>query len=155
MAELEREQRVRMDTAVRGLKTVSDKIRALDQAGYSRSEIARFLDKRYQHVRNVLVEAERKAELAQAEGGQPPRQEWAQVGPDGRVVIPAVYRRLLGIEGGGAILMLLEDGEIRLVGRNAAVQRAQNLVSRYVPAGTRLTDELMKDRRAETAREGS
>lgn len=37
------------------LATVSAKIRALDAAGYTRSQIAKFLDKRYQHVRNVLV----------------------------------------------------------------------------------------------------
>ena len=36
-------------------KTVSAKIRALDAAGYTRSQIANFLGKRYQHVRNVLV----------------------------------------------------------------------------------------------------
>lgn len=36
-------------------KTVSSKIRALDAAGYTRSQIANFLGKRYQHVRNVLV----------------------------------------------------------------------------------------------------
>lgn len=36
-------------------KTVSAKIRALDAAGYTRSQIANFLGKRYQHVRNVLI----------------------------------------------------------------------------------------------------
>ncbi len=40
---------------------VSQKIRALSAAGVSRAEIARLLNKRYQHVRNVLVDAERKA----------------------------------------------------------------------------------------------
>ena len=34
--------------------TVADKIRALAAAGYPRADIARFLGKRYQHVRNVL-----------------------------------------------------------------------------------------------------
>jgi hypothetical protein len=34
---------------------VSQKIRKLDASGFSRSEIAKFLDKRYQHVRNVLI----------------------------------------------------------------------------------------------------
>lgn len=37
------------------LTTVSSRIRALDAAGYTRSQIAKFLNKRYQHVRNVLV----------------------------------------------------------------------------------------------------
>lgn len=40
---------------VAGLTTKADKIRALDAAGFSRTEIAQFLNIRYQHVRNTLV----------------------------------------------------------------------------------------------------
>lgn len=40
---------------------VSDKIRELNRMGISRAQIARLLNKRYQHVRNVLVADERKA----------------------------------------------------------------------------------------------
>lgn len=46
----------RMAAIAGRLDTVSDKIRALDAAGYRRADIARFLGKRYQHVRNVLVD---------------------------------------------------------------------------------------------------
>lgn len=42
---------------IEGLVTKSDKIRELARAGYSRTEISAFLDIRYQHVRNVLVQA--------------------------------------------------------------------------------------------------
>lgn len=41
--------------ALAALTTVSSKIRYLDAAGYTRSEIAAKLGKRYQHVRNVLI----------------------------------------------------------------------------------------------------
>jgi len=41
--------------AINALPTTSAKIRALNAQGKSRSEIAKILDKRYQHVRNVLV----------------------------------------------------------------------------------------------------
>jgi hypothetical protein len=34
---------------------VSAAIRGLDQLGFTRSEIAAMLEKRYQHVRNILV----------------------------------------------------------------------------------------------------
>lgn len=37
------------------LNTVSSKIRYLDDQGLTRSEIAFKLNKRYQHVRNVLI----------------------------------------------------------------------------------------------------
>lgn len=154
MAKLSREQQAEMQKLVSGLEVTADKIRTLGAAGYERSAIAKFLDIRYQHVRNVLVAAEQKREgFRESAAGEPPRQEWASVGFDGRVVIPAAYRKLLGIEGGGHVLMLLEDGEVRLVGRDAAVRRAQELVARYVPSGTSLSDELIRDRQAELARE--
>ena len=38
-----------------GLPTKSAKIRYLDQQGLTRSEIAKLLGIRYQHVRNVLI----------------------------------------------------------------------------------------------------
>ena len=40
---------------VQALQTTADKIRALATAGYDRVEIAKILDIRYQHVRNVLL----------------------------------------------------------------------------------------------------
>jgi hypothetical protein len=40
---------------VKNLQTTSDKIRALANAGYDRVEISKYLDIRYQHVRNVLL----------------------------------------------------------------------------------------------------
>ena len=42
---------------VEGLSTKSAKIRALNEAGFERAEIAQFLGIRYQHVRNVLVQS--------------------------------------------------------------------------------------------------
>ena len=44
-----------MDKLTRYLPTKSAKIRLLADHGVSRSEIARYLDIRYQHVRNVLI----------------------------------------------------------------------------------------------------
>ena len=41
---------------IEGLSTKSAKIRALSEAGFSRTEIAQFLGIRYQHVGNVLVQ---------------------------------------------------------------------------------------------------
>lgn len=44
-----------MTSICKGLPTKSAKIRALAAKDYSRSEIAKFMGIRYQHVRNVLV----------------------------------------------------------------------------------------------------
>ena len=49
------EERVEADKVVEGLTTKADKIRALANAGYLRTEISKFLGIKYQHVRHVLV----------------------------------------------------------------------------------------------------
>ena len=152
--ELASETRVAMDKIVAGASSKSEKIRALGRAQFRRADIARYLNIRYQFVRNVLEQTEREGKDEPGEpGAAPPHQEWAQVGPDGRIVIPVSYRRLLGIEAGDHVLMLLDNGEVRLVGRNAAVRRAQELVARYVPEKSGMADELIAERRVEAARE--
>lgn len=152
---LDKETQAVMAKVAGGLPTKSAKIRTLLGAGYKRADIARFLDIRYQHVRNVEVRAkERESREARAEAtATPPAQVWAQVGPDGRVVIPAAYRPLLGIGDGGHVLMRLEDGELRLIGRDAAIARVQAMVAKYVPEGVSLVDELLAERRREVERE--
>jgi hypothetical protein len=45
------------DSIIRYLKTTSEKIRALRNAGYDRAEISKLLGIRYQHVRKVLLDA--------------------------------------------------------------------------------------------------
>ena len=47
--------RPQADEIIKGLPTTADKIRALAQASYDRTEISQILGIRYQHVRNVLV----------------------------------------------------------------------------------------------------
>lgn len=53
----EEERKPPFDEVVEELERTSDKIRALARAGYARTEIAELLKIRYQHVRNVLVDA--------------------------------------------------------------------------------------------------
>ena len=70
----------------------------------------------------------------------------------GRLVIPAAYRKALGLKPGDEVLLTLEDGEIRVVSTRQAVARAQNLIRRYIPKGRSLSEELIKERREEAAR---
>ena len=70
----------------------------------------------------------------------------------GRVVIPADYRKVLGINVGDELVIFLEGDEIRVIPRNIALQRAQQLVRRY-SASRRLSDELIQERREEAKHE--
>ena len=75
------------------------------------------------------------------------------VGAGGRVVIPAEYRQALGLHVGDAVIMRLEDGEVRITTVREAIRRAQEIVRRYIPEGVSLSDELIAERRAEAERE--
>lgn len=143
------------------LPTTSAKIRALAADGVPRAEIARKLDIRYQHVRNVLEhDRQKKAKASGSElnnptggAGDPNASVKTRLGPDGRVVIPASFRERLGIKDGDVLFARLENGEIHLLTPKAAMLRAQAIVRRFVPEGVSLVDELLEDRRREVERE--
>ena len=69
-----------------------------------------------------------------------------------RIVIPAAYRKALGVKPGDEVQLVLEDGEIRMVSQRQAIVRAQNMLRRYVPKGRNLSEELIKERREEASR---
>lgn len=73
-----------------------------------------------------------------------------QVGPKGRVVIPAPIRRLLGIEQGTRLTVLVDGEAVVLVPRDA-VERRLHAIFSGVPAS--MARELIQERRAEAAAE--
>ncbi|MPZ15710.1 MAG: AbrB/MazE/SpoVT family DNA-binding domain-containing protein [Chloroflexi bacterium] len=79
------------------------------------------------------------------------RQTRARVTEGGRVVIPADYRRQLGIEIGDELVMSLVDGELRLFTRQEAIRRAQEIARHHPSRGVSLVAELIAERRAEAA----
>ena len=153
----------RMQEVVKRLPTISEKIRALDEAGFARTEIARFLGKRYQHVRNVLVAPRpKKATLTQTVSGNAnvpterrstTMERRVQIGAGGRLVIPADMRAIMGVSDSDILHARVVDGELRLISRQTALHRAQELVRQYVPKGVSLVDELIAERRTEARRE--
>ncbi len=76
-----------------------------------------------------------------------------KIGRGGRIVIPAAYRRALGLEEGDEVTLRLIEDELRITGPAADIRRAQELIARYVPAEVSLVDELIAARHREAARE--
>jgi AbrB family looped-hinge helix DNA binding protein len=68
------------------------------------------------------------------------------IAPNGRIVIPANMRAELGWQGGGKLLARLVDGTVVLEPVDAAIRRAQELVSQYMPKNAGLVDELISER---------
>ena len=74
-----------------------------------------------------------------------------RLGSDGRIVLPAVVRRALGLRPGDQLIVDVEGREIRLVTVAEAARRAQELVRRYVDPGESLAESLVAERRRESA----
>ena len=76
-----------------------------------------------------------------------------RVNENGRVVIPASYRKALGIKAGDEVILRMEDDELRITTMKRRIEHAQRLVRKYVKPGTSLVDELIAERREAAQRE--
>jgi AbrB family looped-hinge helix DNA binding protein len=72
---------------------------------------------------------------------------------NGRVVIPAAFRKALGISAGDEVVLRMEDDELRITTMKHRIERAQRLVRKYVKPGVSLVDELIAERREAAKRE--
>lgn len=146
--------------------TVADNIRALDAAGYPRAEIARLLNKRYQHVRNVL-EGDKLKRQPRFRG--PVRQDQGTedladgglrignffrlpIGPGGTVRLPKAVMDL-GYCEGGVLLADLEGDRFVIIGPKEAHRRIRAMIPPWKPGEPLWSEGLIAERRREAARE--
>jgi AbrB family looped-hinge helix DNA binding protein len=76
-----------------------------------------------------------------------------RLGENGRVVIPAAFRRRLGLKPGDPLILRLDDDRVMIESRRAAVRAAQRMIRELVPEGELLTERLFEMRRAENKRD--
>jgi hypothetical protein len=163
--------------------TVADKIRALAGAGVARADIARFLGKRYQHVRNVLEDDAQsrpesagdqssyvlgKADLSGLREGPRPFERdddaafidrrsatafWLRVRPDGSLILPIDVAEALDAKPDDKVFATFKNGTLTIISADKAMEEASEIVCRYIPPEVDLAASLIADRRAEAARE--
>jgi AbrB family looped-hinge helix DNA binding protein len=75
-----------------------------------------------------------------------------RMGPQGRIVVPAGLRRELGLDEGSTLALTADHGRLILEPRDEVLRRARARFAK-VPAGVRLSDELIRDRAEEAQRE--
>jgi predicted transcriptional regulator len=147
--------------------TVANKIRALDAAGYPRAEIARLLNKRPQHVRNVLEDdklygrrprtplpaTEPVAGVAETSPTFAPAQRLT-VEAGGLVRLPPEVLDALQAKPGSVIIAELEADGLKLFTNRAAWDRVRQLVRQFgIDPKRDLVAELIAERRAEVERD--
>jgi antitoxin PrlF len=76
-----------------------------------------------------------------------------RVNENGRVVIPASFRKRLGIRVGDEVVLQIQDDELRITTLQRNLERAQRLVRKHVKLGTSLVDELLAERREASLKE--
>jgi AbrB family looped-hinge helix DNA binding protein len=76
-----------------------------------------------------------------------------RVNENGRVVIPASFRKALGINVGDEIVLRIEDDELRITTLKRRIERAQRRLRQHVKPGVSLVDELIAERREAAKRE--
>jgi len=77
----------------------------------------------------------------------------ARVNENGRLVIPAAYRKALGIDAGDEVVLRIEDDELRISTLKRRLERARRRIRRYVKPGRSLAGELIAERREAANRE--
>lgn len=76
-----------------------------------------------------------------------------KVSEGGRIVIPADFRKALGLDVGDEVVVRLERDAINITTVAAAIHHAQEKVRQYVPEDHSLTEDLIAERRQEASRE--
>ena len=71
----------------------------------------------------------------------------------GKLIIPAAFRRKLGIDTGDTVVIELDEDGLHVRSLSSAVRRAQQIVQEFVPDDVSLADELVAERRIEAAHE--
>jgi AbrB family looped-hinge helix DNA binding protein len=79
--------------------------------------------------------------------------ETAQISENGRIVIPASYRKAMGLKGGEVLTIRMDEDGLHIQSQRQALLRAQAAVRKFVSADRSLVDELIAERRLEAKRE--
>lgn len=72
---------------------------------------------------------------------------------NGRVVLPAELRKILGLSKGDKVLIEAEGDEVKLTTARLRRKRAQGIARKYARPGVSVVDEFLAEKRVEAERE--
>ena len=70
-----------------------------------------------------------------------------QMSQNGRIVIPASFRKALGIHAGDELVLRLQDDGLRITTQQRRIERAQRRAGQNLKPATSLVKELLAERR--------
>lgn len=85
--------------------------------------------------------------------GLEPRTYHTKLDGSGRIVLPAELRQRHHLAEGDTLVVIDDEGGLRVKPFDQLVQEAQDYFRRVIPAGVSLSEQLAAERRAEALRE--
>lgn len=134
--------------------SISAKIRILYDAGMPKADIARFVNRRYQQIRNVLLDYEKKKAAASGDvsapeegAGEPVAAEIHQMvlGKGGSVRLPQAWLEAQGLGEGAAVICRIDGEGLRIMSREASIRELAALVKRRMPQEAALLETLLRE----------
>lgn len=119
------------------------KIRALNEAGVSTSDISTFLGIRYQHTYNVLLRAGRIQRPSDATEQAPIVS--LEVRADGTVALPEKLLDAYALRGGGQLFARQTDAGLLLMPRQVAIAEMQRVAAVRMPEHASLLTSLLQE----------
>jgi hypothetical protein len=118
------------------------KIRALNEAGVSTTDISTFLGIRYQHTYNVLLRAGR----IRREGGNAEQAPvlTLDVQPDGTVLLPGSLLDAFSLRSGGQLFARQTGEGLLLMPREVAIAEMQRVAAERMPEHASLLTSLLR-----------
>jgi AbrB family looped-hinge helix DNA binding protein len=77
----------------------------------------------------------------------------SKIDKSGRIVLPAEVRSALGVSEGDSVLVVQEGDSVEILTRQEALRQAQDYFMKLAAPEVCMSDELIKERREEAARE--
>ncbi len=78
----------------------------------------------------------------------------AKVIKGGKISIPAVCRKYLGIKDGEQVIFTTnKEGDVLISSFKLSLERARKLINKHIPPNINLVDELIAERRREAKKE--
>ena len=71
----------------------------------------------------------------------------------GRLIVPAAFRKEMGLAKGDAVVMELHGDELRIRPARSALKRIREKLRASTPGGVSVVDELIAERRSESGDE--
>ena len=82
-----------------------------------------------------------------------PQRARTRIAAKGRVVIPASFREALGWKEGDEVQLTVDEHGLRISTLENRIAEAQKYVRSFTPAGRKLSEELIQERREAARRE--